>query len=100
MELITNQGTLTVDLATLGNQDVVLDAGGLGKQLQVFRLPENNPHRSMETTVDIPLHSKSDNKGDSKSDNKSENKGDNPLWICVTTEDGFQAWSSPAFVFS
>jgi len=25
--------------------------------------------------------------------------GDNPLWVCVTTEDGFQAWSSPIFVF-
>jgi hypothetical protein len=25
---------------------------------------------------------------------------DNPLWVCVTTEDGFQAWSSPVFVFS
>ena len=25
--------------------------------------------------------------------------GDNPLWICVYTEDGFQAWSSPVFVF-
>ena len=24
---------------------------------------------------------------------------DNPLWVCVTTEDGFQAWSSPVFVF-
>jgi len=88
MELITNQGTLTVDLATLANQDVVLDAGGLGKQLQVFRLPDNNQHRSIEATIDIPLHDESDN------------KGDNPLWICVTTEDGFQAWSSPAFVFS
>jgi hypothetical protein len=25
--------------------------------------------------------------------------GDNPLWVCVTTEDGFQACSSPVFVF-
>jgi hypothetical protein len=23
---------------------------------------------------------------------------DNPLWVCVTTEDGFQAWSSPIYV--
>ena len=25
--------------------------------------------------------------------------GDNPLWVAVFTEDGFQAWSSPIFVF-
>ena len=24
---------------------------------------------------------------------------DNPLWVCVTTEDGFQAWSSPIYAF-
>ena len=41
------------------------------------RLPEENRHREMEATVSIPLKA----------------KGDNPLWVCVTTEDGFQAWS-------
>jgi hypothetical protein len=23
--------------------------------------------------------------------------GDNPIWVCVTTEDGHQAWSSPIY---
>jgi hypothetical protein len=26
--------------------------------------------------------------------------GDNPIWVCVTTEDGFQAWSSPIYAFN
>ena len=83
LELITNQGHLNVNLADLGIDDVILDAGGLGKQLRVSRLPEDNPHLSMDATVNIPLR----------------DQGDNPLWICVTTEDGFQAWSSPVFAF-
>jgi len=83
LELITNQGSLQVDLDQLGTQDELMKAGGLDKELRVFRLPDENQHTSLQATVNIPLHS----------------DGDNPLWICVTTEDGFQAWSSPVFVF-
>ncbi len=83
LELITNQGHLQINLQELGVDEVLLDAGGLAKHLRVFRLPENNPHLSLDATVDIPL----------------QDQGDNPLWICVTTEDGFQAWSSPVFAF-
>jgi len=61
----------------------VLEAGGLERRIRVFRLPEENPHREMTERVSVPLAP----------------EGDNPLWICVTTEDGFQAWSSPIFVF-
>ena len=25
--------------------------------------------------------------------------GDTPIWICVTTEDGYQAWTSPVYLF-
>ena len=82
--LNTNNGGMTLKLAELLEQDEVHDAGGLEKQLRVFRLPDDNAHYQIEDTVEIPLH----------------NKGDNPLWMCVTTEDGFQGWSSPVFVFS
>ena len=30
---------------------------------------------------------------------KLEAARDNPLWVCVTTEDGYQAWSSPIYLF-
>ena len=56
---------------------------GLERRIRVFRLPERNPHREMRHMVNVPLHA----------------GRDNPLWVCVTTEDGFQAWSSPVFVF-
>jgi hypothetical protein len=45
-------------------------------------LPDENPHLSFEGAVAIPL----------------EAGRDNPVWICVTTEDGHQAWSSPVYV--
>ena len=83
LDLTSNHGGLDMPLAEIGLDDVVVDAGGLERRLRVFRLPETNPHRVLQTTRRIPL----------------QDQGDNPLWVCVTTEDGFQAWSSPIFVF-
>ncbi|MEE8395595.1 MAG: DUF3604 domain-containing protein [bacterium] len=83
MELTTNHGSLNAPLSQIGIDDLVMDAGGLGRKISVFRLPEHNPHREMTQQLTIPL----------------KPEGDNPLWVCVTTEDGFQAWSSPIFLF-
>jgi len=83
LDVVTNHGTLNLALADVGLQDAVLDAGGLERKLKAFRLPEENPHREITAEVEIPLDA----------------THDNPLWVCVTTEDGFQAWSSPVFVF-
>ena len=79
----TNLGALNGALSEIGLEEKVLDAGGLERKIRVFRLPESNPHRTLSTEVKIPL----------KPD------ADNPLWVCVTTEDGFQAWSSPIYAF-
>ena len=84
LEITTNHGTLTADLDDLGLADVVLDAGGLGRQVRAFRLPLENPHREVSFTTPVALTA----------------NGDNPLWVCVTTEDGFQAWSSPIYAFN
>lgn len=84
LTLETNNGTLQVSLDELELDDKIMSAGGLEKQLKVLRLPESNPYHSLDISVELPLHS----------------HGDNPLWVAVTTEDGFQAWSSPVFVFS
>jgi len=29
---------------------------------------------------------------------KLNSRGDTPIWICATTEDGYQAWSSPIYL--
>ena len=84
LDISTNHGSLRVDLADVGYEDCSLDAGGLARQIRVFRLPDDNPHTSLSASFDVALAP----------------QGDNPLWVCVTTEDGFQAWSSPIFAFS
>ena len=82
LDLASNHGSLRIPLNQIDLEDHVLDAGGLERQIRVFRLPEINPHREIEHHLRIPL----------------KPNQDNPLWVCVTTEDGFQAWSSPIFV--
>jgi hypothetical protein len=83
LDVNTNHGQLDLPLADIGIDDVVLDAGGLERRLRVLRLPLMNTQKRLFETVPVELHE----------------QGDNPLWVCVTTEDGFQAWSSPIFVF-
>ena len=83
VEVQTNHGSLEVRAGDIGMEDVTVGAGGLERKLRVFRLPEENTCREFTGEVTVPL----------------KPKGDNQLWVCVTTEDGFQAWSSPMFVF-
>ena len=83
LDLTANRGTIQQSLDLVGLEDTVLEAGGLERRLRVFRLPDQNTHREVAHQLRIPLNP----------------DGDNPLWVCVTTEDGFQAWSSPIFVF-
>ena len=83
LDLSSNHGAINCPLANIALEDVVLDAGGLERKIRVFRLPDTNSHREFRFRVPIELA------GDR----------DNPLWVCVTTEDGFQAWSSPIFAF-
>ena len=84
LDIACNHGNLQKRLSDIGLEDEILEAGGLERRLRVFRLPDNNPHREVTHTVSIPIIP----------------DRDNPLWICVTTEDGFQAWSSPIFLFN
>jgi Protein of unknown function (DUF3604) len=81
--IATNHGDLSVDLAAMGREDTVLDAGGLARRLKALRLPDTRLGRTMKIEREITL----------KPD------VDNPIWICVTTEDGFQAWTSPVYLF-
>ncbi len=83
LDLTSNHGAIKNSLGEIGLEDIALHAGGLERKIRVFRLPGKNPHRELTHSLRIPL----------------KTNVDNPLWICVTTEDGFQAWSSPIFVF-
>lgn len=75
--------TAKVRIAEIGFEDTVLDAGGLERKVRLFRLPDENLHQSLDASVSISL----------------KEIGDNPIWVRVTTEDGFNAWSSPIFAY-
>jgi hypothetical protein len=84
LDIVTNHGSLTVPLAAVGLEDSVFEAGGLERRLRTFRLPEENTCFALNVELDVALMP----------------DGDNPIWVCVTTEDGFQAWSSPIYAFN
>ena len=85
-------GTLRVDtplvkceipIANIGLNDLVFEAGGIRRRVRMFRLPEENPHRRLHLSRQIPL----------------KTSGDNALYVCLTQEDGHLVWSSPIYVF-
>ena len=81
--LETNRISGEFPLCDIGLEDTVLEAGGLERRVRIFRLPEENTVRQMQETISVNL----------------TDEGDNPLWVRVTTEDGFNAWSSPIFLY-
>jgi len=70
-------------LKDIGLEDRFLDAGGLDRGIRVFRLPLENKCRSLRQSTELTL----------------KPAGDNQIWVRVTTEDGFNAWSSPMFIY-
>jgi hypothetical protein len=69
-------------VADIGYEDTVFAAGGLGRQLRIFRLPDDNPQRQLTVERRITLRP----------------DGDNPIYLCLTQEDGHRAWSSPIWI--
>ena len=73
----------SVALADIGYEDTVLDASDiLPRGIRLFRLPDDNPHTSVQIERTL----------------KPRSGRDNPFFVRVTLEDGTQAWSSPIYV--
>ena len=83
IEIDSNHTSGRFKLADIGLDEAILDGGGLERRIRVFRLPDENPCRELRQSIEVDLRA----------------VGDNPLWLRVTTEDGFNAWSSPLFVY-
>jgi len=82
LQVSTGYGDIDVALQDIGVNEHVVPLGGLQRQLRVLRLPDVNPHCQFQGRFTIPV----------------TGGRDNPLWICVTTEDAHQAWSSPVYI--
>jgi hypothetical protein len=73
-----------VELASLADQTVAFDGGGLGRQLSVCRLPENDWSRSLQLAHSVEL----------------VGSADLPIYLRVTQADGNQAWTSPIYLIA
>lgn len=73
-----------IPLSEIGFEDRAFEAGGIGRRIRVFRLPDENPNRKVHVERTIPLRS----------------EGDNALYVCLTQEDGHLVWSSPIYIFN
>ncbi len=72
-----------INIADIGLEDTVFEAGGIKRQIRVFRMPDENPHDVVKIERRIPL----------------VDDRDNALYVCITQEDGFFIWSSPIYIF-
>ncbi|MBW4093366.1 MAG: DUF3604 domain-containing protein [Proteobacteria bacterium] len=77
----TPHGVLHTSVAALGLTPLRVDCGGLGRELRASRLPEAAAPSSVSFSRELALRP----------------GVDNPFYVCVTTEDGHQAWSSPIY---
>ncbi len=84
-------GVLTIDtglvkaelpIADIGFEDRVFEAGGLGRRIRVFRLPDENPHRAFRFAREVPLCA----------------VGDPAIFLRATLEGGAVVWSSPIYL--
>jgi hypothetical protein len=80
----TNVVSGSVQLAALADNRFVFEGGGLGRQISVYRLPEQDWTRRM-----IVAHAVNFPGG-----------ADLPVYLRVTQADGHQAWSSPIYLIS
>ncbi|MEM1047914.1 MAG: DUF3604 domain-containing protein [Pseudomonadota bacterium] len=83
LSITTNHGDLALKVSDIGLDDEIMEAGGLARRLRAFRLPGDRLAKSLSVVRAVPL----------------AQTGDNPIWISVYTEDGYQAWSSPIYLF-
>lgn len=82
IDIVSNVVCHRLDMAAIGFEDQVVALGGLGRQLRIFRLPDE-----MDAWRLAHVHACRLDPG-----------RDNPLYVRVTQEDGHQAWSSPIYV--
>ena len=72
-----------IDISAIGRDEMIFENGGIERRIRIFRLPDDNPHRSLRIEKKIDL----------------VDDRDNALYVRVTFEDGHYAWSSPIYLF-
>ncbi len=78
----TVPASLDLSISEIGARPVVEEAGGLGRRLSVWRLPESLDRRTISFERVVPRAA----------------AGDSAFYVAVVQEDGYQAWSSPIYL--
>lgn len=81
LQVTTPHVSAKVEIHSITTEDLVFEAGGLGRRLRIFRLPEAGGRDSVGFSLPVPLAA----------------GRDTPVFVRVTQEDGHQAWSSPIY---
>ena len=72
-----------IDIDKIGRDEMIFENGGIERRIRVFRLPDINPHNSLQIERELALR----------------DDRDNALYVRVTHEDGHYSWSSPIYLF-
>lgn len=72
-----------IAIADIGRDEMIFANGGIDRRIRIFRMPDENPHRSAVLERKIRLR----------------DDRDNALYVRVTHEDGHFTWSSPIYIF-
>ncbi len=84
LSIRTNLMEAEIPIAELGLEDRAWEAGGLGRRVRAFRLPDTNPHHTVRHGLRVALRQDEDN----------------ALFIRATLEDGNVLWSSPIYLIA
>ncbi len=82
LRLETTQGNIECDIEKLGISPQIWEFGGIKKQIEIVRLPDERDNNSFSFKLALEI----------------KNDGDNPIYIRVNQEDGHIAWTSPVYV--
>ena len=85
IEIETPQGRFEALIEDIGFEDMAFECGGLGKRLRLYRLPERLTAKTLRWSCTLPV--------------RSPGEGDTRPYVCITQENGHQAWSSPIYLF-
>jgi hypothetical protein len=81
LSVVTPLGKIELAVDAIGLEPAVFEFGGLDRKIEIYRLPDVNPHLSASFEGEIAL----------------DGERDNPLYVSAVTEDGHQCWSSPVY---
>ena len=80
----TGPAVVTADIAELGVDEMVTDAGGLDRKLTLQRLPDVVEETRAAFDLTVPV----------------QDVGDTRLYVRVQQIDGHRAWSSPIYLMN